>query len=333
MLHFSVKQIKLGLQVIVMAMVMLVGVCQAEDLLVVRPDEMNFKNALDGMAAEIDDEFTIFDQIIDRDTKVEELEIILAQKKPKLIVLMEGKSLALYGKWQQTKGEDYRFPPALVFMTVYAEERIRSLKNTVGIKYEIQAVHSVSSLRSVLAQPVNKVGVLYSKNLRLFFASQKQACMEREQIELQGVMIDESLGHLDRTIDKQLGKLLKDPTIDAIWIWPDSVILKDVYLEWAWVPRLKKSKKPVLVSLERLLFDLKLGHFAVVPDHYEMGTQAARWIFQINESGWIVDPDEPKTRRPYSARKKINRKRIPRSVKLNETVVSEEWADSSTRQN
>jgi len=291
-----------------------------------RPDEVNFKNALDGMVAEIDYEYSVFDFIIDKDTKVEEFTAIFQKHSPKLVVLMEGKSLNLYGKWQNQQSDAYAFPPALVFMTVYAEERIRALKNTVGINYEIQAVHSVSSLRSVLEQPVNRVGVLYSSNLRVFFTNQQRQC-RKEQIELVGVMIDENQRRLEKLIGNELRKMLRDPSIDANWILPDNVILKDVLLEWAWEPRLRRAKKPVMVSVERLLSQLKLGHFAVVPDHYEMGTQAARWIYSISENNWRLDPEEAKIRKPYSAHKKLDSRRIPKEVKLNQTVVAEEWAD------
>lgn len=329
MLVFSNRLSKKGIHLLATLVALVVALpCLGEDILVVRPDEMNFKNALDGLADEIDLEYSIFDLIIDKDTTVDEFAATFQEKKPSLVVLMEGKSLKLYEQWQQKQPEGFAFPPALVFMTVYAEERIRSLKNAVGIKYEIQAVHSVSSLRSVLEQPVNRVGVLYSSNLRVFFANQKAQC-QNEKIELVGVMINEGQRALEKIIQRELKTMLKDDSIDAIWILPDNVILKDVLLEWAWKPRLKKAKKPVVVSIERFLSELKLGHFAVVPDHYEMGTQAARWIYQIGDDGWKLNDDEPKVRRPYSAHKKLDSKRVPKNVRLNQTVVEEEWTDYS----
>ncbi len=298
------------------------------DVLVMRPDEANFKTALDGLTSEFDNEFSLNDFIVSKDTQVADLETLFSTQQPKLIVLMEGKAIELYRDWQGSKSADFPFPPAIVLMTSYAEERIKELKGAACIKYEIQAVQVISYLRSVIDQPVNRVGVLYSSNLRVFFANQKSDC-EKEKAELVGVMIDEKEGFLDRVISKELQKMVKDPTIDAIWIFNDNVLLKDVLLEWAWVPKLQKFKKPVVVSLERLLNPLKVGQFAVVPDHFNMGTQAARWIFQIEENGWKFDPKEERIRLPYSAHPKLDSRLIPSAVKTNKSVIQDEWIDFS----
>lgn len=300
----------------------------ATDIMVMRPDESNFKTALDGLNAELDREIDLIDFLVDKDTQVADFEARFVDQQPKLIVLMEGKAIELYRDWQESKPADFAFPPVIVLMTSYAEERIKDLKGAACIKYEIQAVQVISYLRSVIDQPVNRVGVLYSSNLRVFFANQKSDC-EKEKAELVGVMIDEKQGFLDRVISKELQKMVKDPTIDAIWIFNDNILLKDVLLEWAWVPKLQKFKKPVVVSLERLLSPLKVGQFAVVPDHYNMGAQAARWIFQIEENGWKFDPKEERIRLPYSAHPKLDSRLIPREVKINKSVIQDEWIDFS----
>lgn len=300
----------------------------SSDLLVMRPDEVNFKTALDGLTGELDNEFSLHDFLVDKETKIDDFEVLYDTQKPKLIVLMEGKAIELYHSWQATKPADFPFPPVIVLMTAYAEERIKDIKSAGCIKYEIQAVQVISYLRSVLEQPVNRVGVLYSSNLRVFFANQKSDC-EKEKAELVGVLIDERKGLLDRVIAKELSKMVKDPTIDAIWIFNDNIILKDVLLEWAWVPKLQKFKKPVVVSLERLLNPLKVGQFAVVPDHFAMGAQAARWIFQIEENGWKFDPKEELIRLPYSAHPKLDSRLIPGEVKTNRSVIQDEWTDFS----
>lgn len=301
-------------------------VCPAysEDLLLLRPSEKNFETALEGMREELGGELSIYDFIIDKDTTLEHFENKFLEVKPKMVVLMEGKSVTLYKKFQQSKPEDTAFPPAFVLMTVYAKERIRELRNATGLQYEIQAVTSLYHLRVLLNQPLERVGVLYSSNLRLFFREQERLCAN-EKIDLIGVMIDEKSRKLDKVISRELRRLINQEKVDAIWILNDNTILKDVYLEWAWVPQLKRSKVPVVVSLERLLRPLGVGHFAIVPDHLELGTQAARMILSISDEDWAVDGT--RVRAPIGTFKKLDTSKVPKGIKLNSTILREEWID------
>lgn len=298
----------------------------AEDLLLLRPSEKNFEEALGGIKDELGGELSIYDYIIDKDTSLRDFESKFNEVKPKMIILMEGKSVTLYKKYQNSKPSKTKFPPAFVLMTVYAKERIRELKNATGLQYEIQAVTSLSSLRVLLDQPLERVGVLYSSNLRLFFREQQRLCAN-EKIELVGIMIDEKTKKLDKTITRELKRLIKNEKVDAIWILNDNTILKDVYLEWSWVPQLKRSKLPVVVSLERLLRPLGVGHFAIVPDHLELGTQAARMILSISDNDWEID--STRVRAPIGTAKKIDTAKVPKGVKLNATILREEWIDFS----
>lgn len=298
----------------------------AEDVLCIRPDEMNFKTALDGLVLELDQELTVFDKIIDKETTVAEFQKVYEQKNPKLVVLMEGQSLTLYKAFQQLHPAGSMFPPAFVFMTVYAEERIKRLSNATGIKYEIQAIQGLTALRSLLVQPMTRVGILYSTNLRDFFADQKQRCAF-EKIELVGIEIDEKQGKLDRIISKRLKQLIAIENVDAIWILNDNVILKDEYVEWAWVPKLKdfKKTKPVMVSVEHLL-TLQVGQFAVVPDHLAMGNHAARMILEIKDNNWTLVEG---IRKPYSASAKLD-SRLTHKIKLVQEHLIDEWQDLSS---
>lgn len=302
----------------------------AADILALRPNEQNFKVALNGFIEEMSGEMTHHEMLVDEDTTLDQLQIQIEMHQPKLLLLLEGKSVALYKAFQETQEFGTSFPPALVMMTSYAEKRIKGMKNTLCIKYEIQAVHSLCSVRSLMNQPLRKIGVLYSSNLRLFFLEQ-QRMVRAEGFELVGVMIDEKKRRLDKVIKRSLHQLVKEEDVDAIWILNDNIILRDTHLEWAWVPQLKKLKKPVVVGLERLVSQLKVGHFAVVPDHYEMGVQGARTALDLRDADWDISEFDP-IRAPYSARKKINTKHLPEGLVLKDDVLSEEWFDFGNAQ-
>jgi hypothetical protein len=251
---------------------------QTAEVLILRPDSIYFRDARDGLLEELDNQFTVHDYVVTKKTTMDNLTELIAQTKPKILVLMESKSVTLYHKYQRSQPEGTRFPPALVLMTSFAAERINQLENATGIRYEVPAVSLLNKLRSVVNQPINRVGVLYSSDLQFFYKNQKRMC-RIEEIELVGLMIDESQHKLDKVIKRGLRQLMREENVDAIWILNDNVILSDVYLTWAWLPQIKRFDKPVIASFERLVSDFGVGQFTIVPDHAELGIQAASMIF------------------------------------------------------
>jgi hypothetical protein len=293
-----------------------------DPVLVLRPGSADFTSALEGIRDELGDECTISEMIVKSDTPVEAFKRTYQQVRPRLIVLMEGKSLNLYRRFQEGNPAGTTYPPSIVFMTSYARQRIKSLVNATGLTYEIQAIQAISNVRELVDRPIVKVGTLYSSNLKEFFKDQQQIC-KNEQIDLIGVLIPAGR-RLERDIKNGLVKLLKEEKVDAIWVINDDNILMKDHLNWSWIPILRKYKVPVVVGVERLAEDsVGMAPFAVVPDHVEMGAQVGGMILSIKEDNWSLENFN--IDKPISVHKKYNPNLIPKGLKLKGNVRDDEW--------
>jgi len=293
-----------------------------DPILVLRPGTVDFAAALAGTRDELGDECDITELIVKNDTPLDTFKRAYQQVRPRLIVLMEGKSVNLYRRFQESNPVGTTYPPTIVFMTSYARQRIKSLTNATGITYEIQAIQAISKLRELLDRPISRVGTLYTSNLKDFFKDQQQSC-KNEEIELIGILIP-SGRKVERDIKNGLQKLLKDEKVDAIWVINDDNILMKDHLNWSWIPLLRKYKVPVVVGVERLAEDgVGLAPFAVVPDHVEMGAQVGGMILGIKEDNWSLE--NYSIDKPISVHKKYNPKLIPKGLNLRQNVRDDEW--------
>lgn len=293
-----------------------------DPILVLRPASVDFAAALKGTRDELGDECDITELIVKPDTPLDAFRRAYQQVRPRAIVLMEGKSVNLYRRFQESNPPGTTYPPAIVFMTSYARQRIKSLVNATGLTYETQAIQAIFPLRELLGRPVSRVGTLYTSNLKDFFKDQQQGC-KSEEIELIGILIPASR-KLERDIKNGLQKLLKDEKVDAIWVINDDNILLKDHLNWSWIPLLRKYKVPVVVGVERLAEDsVGLAPFAVVPDHVEMGAQVGGMILGIKEDNWSIE--NYAIAKPISVHRKYNPKLIPKGLKLRQNVRDDEW--------
>ena len=297
-----------------------IGVVAVDTILVVRPSHPHFETATTGLLQELGGRFRAVTFVIHRNTSVYEFEKVFQRTDPKLVVLMEGKSVKLFTQYQNRMGRDAPMPPSVALMTIYVGERIAGLRNATGIAYEIQGITSLVHLRSLVQGPVNRVGVLFSSRLRSFYEQQRKLCLT-EQIELVGLEIDVKQKHRGRLIRSALRELTQHKDIDALWVINDNLILNNRYLDRSWRPALEGFKKPVVVGVEGLINDKNMGHFAVVPDHYQLGIQAGQMIYEIKENGWSAEGLA--VRAPIGVRKYLNRSNLDPSIVIMEEGLLE----------
>jgi len=304
------------------------GASDKDVVLVLRPASAQFDEANRGMLGHFEEEFEIVEVIVGKDTTIKNFTEKFYEVNPKAVVVME--DIDLYFDFQKAQPEGAKFPPCVVLMVSFAEDRIKKLKNATGILYEAQAATSLPAIRSLFPQKVEKVGVIYSSQLEHFFKLQKDKCAD-ERIELVGKMVDEKKKNLYKQIKNGL-KELRKKDVDAIWVFNDNPLLafhknSDLW-GWGWDPGLDGFKGPVLVSVASLAGDqVPLGQFAVVPDHAELGKSAADIILDIQEGGWII-PAGQRIRQLYNYAKLYNQKGIKRKLKkvpMDMKVLEEEW--------
>ncbi len=191
-------------------------------VLVLRPTSAQFDEANEGMRENFEDEFKVVELIVGKNTTIKDVEKAFKDADPKVIVVME--NIDLYCDFQKAQPEETVFPPCVVLMVSFAEDRIKTLKNATGILYEAQAATSLPAIRSLFPKKVQKVGVIYSTQLENFFEHQKKNCSD-EKITLIGMKMYENKKNLEGQILKGLRHLIKKKKVDAIWVFNDNPLL------------------------------------------------------------------------------------------------------------
>jgi hypothetical protein len=273
--------------------ILLVSAVSAKDvILVIRKDGNDFKDALRGIMVELREDFEVKDKVIDKKTDAAEIVSEINTVNPRLVVLMDNTSIALFKRYQQGLKENDPLIPSVSIMGVLVGDAIASLKNAAGISYEIPIVTSIVSLRSIIKSPMKKVGILHREYLTEFLKLNKKFC-EMEGIEI----IDISLPNKSETYKTLLRNGLKDlieqKKVDVLWVPNDNEFLQPEIIKDVWIPAAKKFKIPVVVGVEVLVKpQLDFGTFAVLPDHISLGTQVAEMIYDISDNNWKCESNK-----------------------------------------
>lgn len=277
-------------------------VSAAESILVLRSDGASFEDVLRGMVEDLEEDMVFHDQIIDNNTTVADISHYVATKSPKIIVLMGNRAIIAYYKFQKNVPFT-RFPPSIALAALYIDKLLARLTNATGIRYEIPAVTSMVNLRSLVKTPIRRVGVVYRQWLHSFVQANQMYC-QQEGIKLIGISIGNRERDFTVSVKRALNQLI-DRRIDAFWILNDNVMLGKNVIINAWLPILRRAKKPVVVGAKSLIStQLDFGTFGIFPDHYALGVQGANAITEIMEDNWHIG--NRKIEQPISIKKLLN---------------------------
>ena len=275
----------------------------AEDTaLVLRGNVPAMEEVLDGMKSDLDGEITFVDHAYTKKMTVEDLGALIKKTDPNMIILLGNKSINLYKKYF-AKTPPTKEIPTLLVAGLFVDY-IKGLGTTSAIRYEIPAVTSILTLRVVTEKPIKKVGVIYRKWMKDFVETNKRYC-EAEGIELVAMEIGNKEKNFASVVKKKL-KALKKAKVDALWVLNDNALLNPTVIVKGWQAGLENSKLPVIVGVEKLVASqFNFGTFAVVPDHYPLGVQAAGLIADFLDDDWEVSGSH--SEQPISVRKILNR--------------------------
>lgn len=276
-----------------------------ESLLIFRSQGKNFEEVVKGLSDELADEFSIKEEIISKNTSVDEVTKSIKSHSPKLVVLMDNKAISLFKQYQQKLKTGDPVIPSVSLMGVLIEKAVSNVKNATGISYEIPLVTSAVNLRSLLGTSVKSIGVVHRPFISDFLQRNSDFC-KAEKIDLVTVSLaGVSKSKVERTLKKELKVLAKSKDVSAVWVPNDNALLNPTLLKEVWIPFVVKYKLPVIVGVEVLVQPrLNFGTFAVLPDHVALGNQAAQMIFDIMDNEWVVEdmPVQP----PLSVFKVLN---------------------------
>ena len=257
-------------------------------LLVIRAESKDFKDSMNGLKGELESDFFIHELFYSDQLTVEDIQKKIESVSPKIVVLMDNKSIALYKKYQTAYAAPGHEIPSVSIMGVFMNLAIKGIDNATGISYEVPVVTSIVSLRAALGKKLSEVGIIHRDILRDFVTANKAYC-SKEGVDIISYEIpsDENIA---KNVKKCLKKLEKEHRVDAIWIPNDNSLLTPSILQDVWFPFSRKFRKPIIVGVDVLVNPkFNFGTFAVIPDHKSLGMQAAEKVFEIMENNWQVD--------------------------------------------
>lgn len=274
----------------------------ADTALVFTAPGKTFNEVVSGISGDLEEALNFSVHVLDKNTQVFEITKQITKHRPKVIVLIENNAIKLYAKYQKAHPKQ-QFVPSVAIAALFVDNFLGEVKNATAIRYEIPAVTSVVNMRSILKQKVRKVGVVHRQWMTPMITENTVYC-RAEGIELIAISIPNKSKKLDKQLRNGLKSLLNQK-VDALWVINDNALLNSKMLRSAWFPVIKKSKIPVIVGIRPLLNSRwNFGTFAVVPDHYALGVQAASIIEEIMEEGWQIGDRE--IEQPISVKKIVN---------------------------
>lgn len=291
---------------LVLALLPMVAVAQDDDelpmALVFSAQGQAFNEVVAGIAGDLEEDLQFEVYMIGKTSKVSEIEAQIKKHQPKIIILVENSSIQLYKKYQK-KNPNASFPPSVAVAALFVDRFIKGLKNSTGIRYEIPAVTSVVNLRQILPTKVKRVGVVHREWMTGMIEENAKYC-RAEGIELVPIALPNKDGKLDKKLKDGLSKLVKND-IDALWVLNDNALLNTKTIRSAWLPTIGKADLPVIVGVRSMLTTrLNFGSFAIVPDHYALGVQAASVIGEIMDEDWEIGDRD--IEQPLSVKKVVN---------------------------
>jgi len=291
-----------------------------ETILIVHSGGPFFKETIKGIEDELEEDFLIKFYILKNsnlNTFNEKIKTIL----PKAIVLMDNQAINFLISYQQTFKKNKVIIPSISVLAVNIELNIENLKNAIGISYEIPIVTSLINLRAILPKKIVKVGIIHRQFMTPFLNSNKDFC-QQEGFEIFNIMLPNFDKKMKKKMKNSLNQLIKNDKVDVIWIPNDNNLLNKDTILHVWSPILRKNKIPAIVGVENLVNpNLNFGTFAVFPDNYALGTQAAEMILELKNNNWVVTSSN-KTDPPLSIIKVINYRQIKANYKINDVKLS-----------
>ena len=288
-------------------------VCAKDSLLIIRLDDDALREAVRGIRSEIREHFLINDMLVRANTTSNEISRKMREISPKLVILMDNAAISLYKRFQKGLPDPSKAVPSVSIMASFMDLVIRDMKNATGIFYEVPVVTSVVSLRSVMPSvPLKRIGVVHREFMEPSVRMNRGYC-KRENIELVSRLITRNY-NVRSDIKKNL-KLLNARNIDALWIPNDNKFLNAGLIQSVWIPFVRQFGKPVIVGVEVLVRpEFEFGTFAVIPDPFELGTQAAEIIYDIRDNNWRAEGREIEP--PRSVHKIINMEQARRLFRI-----------------
>lgn len=217
---------------------------------------------------------------IRHETTSQQLGATLDAQRPNAVVLVDNSAVQLYGPLASAQPHPL---PSVIVMSSFVERLQRSVPNSTAIAFETPAVTTLSDVRSILARPITRAGLVYREGFESFVERERALALS-EKIELVAMSVpaEPNVASLGRALRR-----LEREHLDAMWLSNDNVLLSQKLLSNTWLPFARKTALPIVVGVPALVQGtVPFGTYAAVPDTVGLGVQTADLIYALQKSGW-----------------------------------------------
>lgn len=254
-------------------------------ILLLAPASKGFSQAISALKANLNDFDTKYLEISEH-TKSQDIQSAISQYVPNAIVLFDNKSVRAYRQYL-IENPTVQALPVIALMALQVEDALENFSQYIGISYEIPAVTTISRLRSLIKDPIRKVGVVYRASMEAFYLDHQKLC-QIEHIELIGFKVSNE-GSPGNELRRGLDRLVRENQVDAIWILNDNLLLTPRLFQEVWSPFMRAHRIPGIVGVETLVQPkLQFALYAALPDPAGLGAQAANLVYEIADNNWKV---------------------------------------------
>jgi hypothetical protein len=314
-------------------------------IMVLRADGPNFQETVNGLTHELGSEFVCEERILRPEAALSgngalkvagergaesasgistaaQLATAISKSRPRALVLMDNDAIRLYASVQKQWRDSVPFPPSISLMAIRVDREIGKLQRATGIFYEVPGVTILVNLRSLVAGPVRKVGVIVRPSMADFVSENAKWCAS-ENIELVPFVVAEDRMDVARAVRTGVRRLRDRDRVDALWILNDNFFLTPEIIGGGWLPALERFKKPVLVGVENFVSARsRFGTFAILPDHYGLGVQTAGLILRLKENDWALE-ESLRVEQPLAVYKVLNLEQARKRATVRDSALVE----------
>jgi hypothetical protein len=306
-----------------LAVIVLLGqsVSAREEILVVRTSSAIVDTLTLVIAQELIEDFTLHQLIVDSTSAGAAIKNTMDTLRPKIVILFDNLPIVLYKAYQRSLPDSLPVVPTVSLLAVNIDRVIRSLKNAVGIRYEIPVVTSTVNMRFLLGVPLENVGVVYRDFMGDVIETNRQYCRKEGINVISYSLPNEKLDYA-YALRKGLKSLLADQKVKVLWVVNDNVLLVPALIDNVWAPMARKYGVTVIVGVESLVSPLiNFGTYAVLPDHRALGSQVAEMVYRIMDKNW--NTDGLKIQPPVSIYDIVNLSQTPKRFPIKDNRLGE----------
>ena len=265
---------------------------------------------------ELSPELDVIPIPISHDSTTEDFARAFAEYAPKCVVLFDNRTTSLYARYQASLPK-HSFPPAVILLSSFAT-LYTNVQNSTGIAYEVSLLLSATRLRTFVAAPIERVGVIHRKGFERYVREQA-ALAKGEEIEVVAAEVPNDASAGD--VADALSRLAKE--VDALWVLNDNALLTPEHIRDGWLPTLGERPLPTMVGIPGLVTkDVRFGTFAVIPDLGALGVQAATLIYGLAQNHWQITKAK-RIEEPLSVRTVLDVERARAHFGLRESTLGE----------